>query len=125
MSSGNTGSIYKYLRRLGNCPGRQVAKSINIESHKQLNLSACQSAERIASFFSDISNEYNPLNIQTLPPQLKDYIFNDTQKGPVLSEYQVYLAIKQAKKPNSSVKGDIHPKLVKRFDVELTTPACI
>ena len=35
------------------------------------------------------------------------------------------MRMKTAKKPNSTVKGDVHPKLVKRFFVELAKPATV
>ena len=59
IKDGNTGSIYKNLRRSGDCPGKKKQQYFQIESHKLLNLSYLQSAERILSFFSDISQEYS------------------------------------------------------------------
>ena len=44
---------------------------------------------------------------------------------PVLSDYEVYYRIKKAKKPGSFVKGEVHPKLMKAFQVEFTAPATI
>ena len=44
---------------------------------------------------------------------------------PVLEEYQVYKKICKAKKPNSSVKGDLPKKIVQEFSCELSTPVTI
>ena len=49
---------------------------------------------------------------------------NDDSEGPSLNEYEVFLKIKRAKKPNSTVKHDLPPILVKEFAPELSKPVC-
>ena len=41
---------------------------------------------------------------------------------PILSEHEVYRKLVKAKKPNSTVPGDIPVKLVKEFSPELAAP---
>ena len=121
---GNQGSIYKLLRRLGNAPGDTSRGWFDISSHLEDNLSSVQSAERIALFFSAISQEYQPLSLENLPPNIKNYLSKPSSRVnlnvadsldltlagsidknmagsldacPILTEHQVYLKIKSAK----------------------------
>ena len=75
-----------------------------------------QSAELIASHFSSISQEFLPLKVTNLPPNVQE-LLDDQNKDcvPLLSTYDVYKRMVKAKKPNSLVPGDLHPKLVKGF----------
>ena len=41
---------------------------------------------------------------------------------PILEEYEVFRKIIKAKKPHSTVQGDIPMKLIKEFGVELSFP---
>ena len=85
-----------------------------------MNLSSLQSADCISSFFGKISQNFSPISLDNLLPNVKQFL---TLSGPTLSEYQVAQKLKMAKKPNSQVKGDIPPKLMKLFYAELATPA--
>ena len=60
--------------------------------------------DKTAAFFTQISDQFTPL--QGSPP-------TDACRPPVTLE-QVRLMLKRAKKPSSSVKGDILPRLVKQ-----------
>ena len=60
--------------------------------------------DKTAAFFTQISDQFTPL--QGSPP-------TDVCRPPVTLE-QVRLMLKRAKKPSSSVKGDILPRLVKQ-----------
>ena len=113
VTTGERGSVYKYLRKLGNLSSNQGSSGFIIESHK--NLSPLQSAECIASFFAKISQEYSPLDFKNLPNKIREHLSADTSNifadtVPVISDFQVNLKMKRAKKTNSAVKGDIPPK---------------
>ena len=58
------------------------------------------------------------------PPNLKNELSRGKteQVGPTLDEMQVYEKIVHAKKPKSSVKGDLKVPLVENFAVELAEP---
>ena len=74
-----------------------------------------QSAEILANHFSSISQEFSPLVPSEFPSNLKDKLLNCKEKGPILEEHQVYKRIMHAKKPQSSVPGDLPKKIVTTF----------
>ena len=87
-------------------------------------MSPIEAANKLATHFASISCESEPLNFDQLPPYVKDKI-RDNSKGPEIHEYEVHRKILAAKKPQSSVAGDIPVKLVKEFAVELSKPVGI
>ena len=72
-------------------------------------------AEELAAFFNSISNEYHPLNVNNLP-------ICHQRSLPIISEADVIERLKKAKKPNSTVPGDIPPVLYNHFATELARP---
>ena len=127
VKNGTKTSTYKALRRLGVRPGDDSSSDVfKLPDHISKHLSAEESANLIADHFSAISMEYEPINVNNFSPKLKAK-FNspDMTCVPVLTEHEVFLKIKKAKKPNSSVPGDLPPKLVKEFSCELATPITI
>ena len=123
VAEGRRGSIYPALKKLGLRPGEDFHQTFSLPSHTSQNLSPFQSAELIASHFSSISQEFLPLCSTNLPPKVQKYL-NDKDQDlvPTLSTYDVYKRMVKAKKPNSLVPGDLHPKLVKRFADILAGP---
>ena len=86
-------------------------------------LSNLECAEKIADYFSRVSQEYPPLNLNNLPPNVKEYLGNpEGNSAPVLSHSDVYKMLLRSKKPNSMVPGDLPRKLVQQFPGELATP---
>ena len=85
------------------------------------NLSNLQSAEKIADHFASISNEYPPLDIESLPDRVKLNLEIKT-KPPVIEEYECYEKIKAAKKPKSTIPGDLPSEIIKEFSTELANP---
>jgi hypothetical protein len=62
------GQAYKVLKKMGAQPGDCIDENtFTLPSHENENLTAQQSAERIATYFSAISQEYPPLDISSLP----------------------------------------------------------
>ena len=59
-----------------------------------------------------------------LPSRVKQFITSpvDASQLPCISEYDVYLKIKKAKKSKSSVGCDTNAKIVKTFSCEISTP---
>lgn len=89
-----------------------------------MNLSPQQSAEWFANYWSKISQEYDPVNISTLPPCIQSKLTR-VYNIPILEEYCVHRKIVQARKPNGTVPGDLPPKVVKKLPVKLSIPATL
>ena len=79
--------------------------------------SAAQSAESIAVHFSKISQEYDPLQLSSLPPNIRNYITEERSvvNAQSLSVYNVRKRILKAKKPLGVVPGDLPRKIVKNY----------
>ena len=87
------------------------------------NLSAEESTNKILKYFTDISKEFEPLEVARLPVRVKIKILDKTEKAPTIEDFEVYNVIKAAKKPRGTgVPGDLPKKLVKEFPVELAKP---
>ena len=72
-----------------------------------------ETANKTAEFFTKISNEFRPI---------QDNDGNFTPREP-LSLAEVEAKMKAARKPNSMVKGDVLPRLMKKFHKMLSVPA--
>ena len=67
------GQAFSVLKRMGAQPGNCAdGGTFSLPAHESENLSAEQSAERIADHFASISQDYPPLDIKLLPPQVQD-----------------------------------------------------
>ena len=120
---GKRNSAYKAIKKLGNPSSTE--ESFQIPSHVDANLSAEESANLLADFFSKISQEFDPIDPSNFSPALKLKLSSATSEVPYLEEYQIYKKITAAKKPDSAVPGDLPKKVVKAFSVELATPMMI
>ena len=121
VKDGKRGSAYKAIRKLGENSSTDVCFSI--PTHVEANLSDEQSAELLADYFSKISQEFTPINKNNFFPALRDKLANvDPKTIPILEEYQIYRKVSSAKKPNSTVPGDLPKKVVTTFSVELAEP---
>ena len=57
----------KEAKRISARPGEDVCGSFTLPEHMDENFTPVQSPERIASYFAKISQEFSPLNEDTLP----------------------------------------------------------
>ena len=124
VREGKRGSSYSALKKLSLRPDQLCDGSFTLPNHVSANLSPSQSAEVIADYFSIVSQEFTPLSLNKLPPNVQSYM-NQPQTGeiiPHLLDYDVFQRIRRAKKPKSSVGGDIPVKIVKNFGVEISLP---
>ena len=124
VTEGKRGSAYSALKKLGLRPGEVSQPLFQLPQHVNNNLTLAESAEKIADFFSSVSQEYSPLNISTLPPNIKNYL-TTAQAGetvPRLSVASVYRKLVKAKKPNSIVPGDLPKKVIKKWAANLAVP---
>ena len=97
--------------------------SLSLHMHADGNLSAQQSAEIIADHFSSISQDYEPIEVDNFPPRIREVLkYPDLSMTPVLEEYQVYKRISKAKKPNSTVSGDLPKKIVQEYSRDCGWP---
>ena len=105
--AGNKGSGWiRHTAALQERPGEAPTKSFSLPDHVDCGLTALQSAEEIADFFSKISQEYEPLDVEKLPERVKVKLHLDPCDHPVFQEHEVYADLLTAKK-TCSVPGDI------------------
>ena len=127
VTEGKRGSAYSALKKLGLRPGEISQPVFQLPQHVGNNLTMAESAEIIADFFSSVSQEYSSLDISTLPPNIKTYL-TTVQAGetvPRLSAAAVYRKLARAKKPNSSVPGDLPKKVIKQYAAKLAVPLSV
>jgi hypothetical protein len=78
-------------------------------NHIEANLSTEDSIEQIAKFFAQISQEYSPLNPETLLNRVKEKLDSSSAEQnntPTVPEIEVWEQICKSKKTNSMVPGD-------------------
>ena len=124
VSEGRRGSIYPILKKLSLRPGDSIHSGFQLP--QQAGLSNSQAAEIIATHFSSISQEYSPLDVSKLPPNIRAWINqNDHTQVPLVSVRSVETKISKAKKPKGIVPGDLPKKLVQTCKSTLAYPASI
>ena len=115
MKESSPGQYYHEIKKMGSREGECDRPDFILPEHLELNLSPKESCEKIARFFSSISQEYQPVNINLLPNRVQEkLLIPDVMKNaPFIETYKVYNRIKSAKKTKSCVPGDIPPKILK------------
>ena len=83
--------------------------------------------ERTADYFSSISQQYEPLNVQNLPDSLKTLIEApiNTCDIPNIEAWEVWEIMKSGKKTKLTVPGELPARLRHEFGPELAGPASI
>ena len=114
---------YKVLKRLaarpGDCP---EDGSFNLPSHEEL--TAAESADRLADHFAAISQEFAALRLEDLPEVVQRKLsLRKHSDIPYISRQKVESKIKEAKNTKGGVPGDLPVKLAKEFGPELARPA--
>ena len=71
VKSGDRGCAYSALRKLGTRPGDNNPGTFTLPSHQTDELTDKQCAEKIAEYFATISQEYQPLDVKTLPRRVR------------------------------------------------------
>ena len=124
VKTGNKKSVYSALRKLGVRPGESSGGTFTLPEHA--NLSAQQAAGLMADHFSLISQNYAPIDIRNFPPKMREVLLKPQSASvPVLEQYQVYKKICKAKKPNSTVPGDLPKRIIQEFSCELAAPVTV
>ena len=121
---GKRNNAYSALRKLGVGVNDCGDNGFTLPSHAENNLSPQQSADLFADYFSSISQEFEPINIQNFPPNIQEQLKQgeNYQSKPVLDDWEVYDKLRTSKKPNSIVPGDLPIKLIKELSPELAKP---
>ena len=125
LKESDPGKAYSTLKKMGAQPGDMLDDgSFSLISHLEKNLTNKESVEQIADHFSKISQEYPPININSLPEQVQLKLSSrlDEMNIPILDELDVYRKIKKTKKPKAGVPGDLPRALIQEFAPELATP---
>ena len=102
---GKRGSSYPILKKLAARP-HEDNTAFHLPSH------ANYTAEVLANHFSSISQEYEPLSMSSLPPNVRNFLQNyDPHVAPSLRVSAVRQRLIRAKKPAGIFPGDL-PKMV-------------
>ena len=95
--------------------------TFTLPNHAAEGLTDQQCAERIADHFAAISAEFLPLDTALLPEKVKVRL-SDISVPPNITERLVQDTLMAAKKPRSTVPGDLPRDIVKEFSLELVKP---
>jgi hypothetical protein len=126
VRAGKRGSGYQAIRKLGLKPGESWNRQeLTLPAYIEENLTPQQSANRLADYFSAISQTVEPLDERQFPPALREALEEGRSSSakPVLTVHQVYCKFLRVTKPRSSVEGDIPRVLLNRYPYEYAGPA--
>ena len=126
LKEDDPGKAYKSLKKMAAQPGDCSDEgTFQLQSHMEDNLTEDDSVEKISVHFSQIRQEFPPLNVDLLPDDVKAKLKSPSNQNemPQLSDYQVYEQLRKSKKPRSNVPGDLPRRLVKEFAPEIAAPA--
>ena len=116
------------MKKMGARPGDcENSGEFTIASHQSENLNLKESTDRILKYFASISQKYEPLRIDNLPPAVQIKLEEEVNSCdiPTIYPYQIYEKMKQCKKTKSAVPGEVPARLRQAFTVELSEPAAI
>ena len=117
------GQAYSVLKKMGAQPGDCIdSNTFTLPNHESQSLTDEQSAECIADFFAEISQEFPPLDKNLLPPRVQSKLDTESSAPPIIDSFDTYQKIMSAKKPKSGVPGDLPRVIVQEFAPELSTP---
>ena len=118
----NAQNIRGAFRALRILAGTEPDKSTFVlPGHEQK--SEIEIANILAEFFSQISNEYPHLKMEDLPDRVRLKLsVIDENIIPQFSTQEIYEKLRKMKIPNSTVDGDLPPKVLKEIFLELSVP---
>ena len=112
---------FRFAKKITTRPGEDTTDSFTLPSHVEANLTADQSAAEICRFFSSISQEFKPLDLESLPTRVSDILNEPCCPHPDIIEHEIYHDMLKAKKTDS-VPGDIPKNILTEFLPEFTGP---
>ena len=100
--------------------------SFSLQNHLDANLTTEECTEAIATHFSKISQQYPPLNVDSLPPRVQNKLNQPVNPSeiPQLTVEAVYEKIKKSKKSKSAVPGDLPKTLIDECSPDISIPVC-
>ena len=103
-------------------PGVSSKNLFDLPDHLERDLSELESAEEIADFFSKISQEYEPLSVESLPDRVRLKLDNDPcDDHPTFEEHDIFREL-NGTKMTCSVPDDIPADILNEFLPEFCTP---
>ena len=122
------GKACRAMKKLGAGPGDMDEDTgFSLTEHIEKGLTEQQSAESFVDYFSAISQQYAPLNIQSLDIRVRAKLQApiNKQELPVVEAWQVWEAMKRGKKTRSTVPGELPARLRHEFGPKLAEPAAV
>ena len=122
------GKAWATLKRMGAQPGECGGEgAFTMTEHLEQNLSLEQSLDRIVHYFSNLSCQHPPLNVELLPDRVKLKLISETDytQIPVISPQDIWEIQRGRHKTQSAVPGELPPRLRYEFAVELCEPAAL
>jgi hypothetical protein len=125
VREGKRGSAYGAIRKLGSRPGEEGRSVFTLPAYVEAGLTPLQAANRLAGHFSQISQTVEPIKETEFHPALRQALEQGraSKTKPTLSQHQVYIKMRRANKPGSSVPGDVPRVIIKEFPYEYAEPA--
>ena len=120
----NLSQFYRKLKVMGSRLNENEPQTFTLPEFFNEDIPPLEAAERIACHFSSISKEYPPLDVNSLPPRVRDKIqAEDVMKNaPKIEAFEVYEKFQKRKNKVTSVPGDIPSKVKNEFGPELASP---
>ena len=115
-------TLKKMGAQLGECGGQG---GFTLTEHLEENLTTEQSLERIATYFSALSNQHPALCIEKLPERVQQKLRTDKNPVDLPAAHQIWQIQKGKTKTLSAVPGELPPRLRNEFTLELCEPAAI
>jgi len=97
LAKENGSNWYKNFLQLGARPGEEDKKSFDLPKHLEDGLTPLQAANEISKYFSQISQEYPPIDVKNLSEEVQEKLA-ESHNEKILHEYEVYEKIKRQKK---------------------------
>ena len=91
-------SWMRHVKRLTARPGDQPEPTFTLPQHVEDCLSALESSNKICEYFSSISQEYSPLDTETLPYDVRAKLAGDPCEHPHLADHAVFEGLRRGKK---------------------------
>ena len=102
-------------------PGEDVSSTLQLPIHLVRNVTAKESAEEIANYFSKISQRLTPIEDDVLPEFIATRLENDNCEHPSIREGETLERMKKSKKTDS-IPGDIPASIMKELLPEFALP---
>ena len=125
VGEGVRGSGYCAIRKLGNRPGDTgKRKEVIVPEYVDQKLTPLQAADRLATYFSAVSQTVEPLDETKFHPALRLELERgrNSDTKPIITQHQVYCKLLRASKPHSSVPGDVARPVIRRYPYLYAAP---